>query len=454
VKALILGAGEVGESVARRLVGEHADVTLVDHNRARLEAVTEHLDAGHLCGRVSSPKVLRLAGVAEADLVVAVTDTDEVNLLACQFAGLLAPGCTRVARVRDAGLQGHRELMESGGLCLDAWISPRVEASHTMANLVKLPGATEVEEFVDGAVHLVASRLRKASPLVGKTLIQLRNGGEFADLTAVAIERSGFLVPPVGKTVLKADDVVFVMGVSSAADRLPELAGHPDRRVKSVMIFGGGSLGLSLAERLLEDKMLVKVVERDLARCHELADRLEDAVILCGDCTDQDLLIEERIGHIDTFVACTRDDEENILAALLATRLGVKHTIVRENTQRYADLLTTIGIGASVSVSRTAVASILRYARRGAVRAAVPIGNLKAEAMELQAKETSKLVAKPIASLGLPKDLVIGAVVREGQPILPTGDLQILPEDEVVIFSPGRHLKSVQDLVSVSLDFF
>jgi len=453
VKVLILGAGQVGETLAQRLVGEASDVTLVDQDRQRLDQVTEHLDVSHFTGNAASPALLKDAGIDTTDLLVAVTDEDEVNLLACLVGGSLAPGCTLVARVRDLDFHAHRELLEAGGVRVDGWISPRQVAAKELADLALLPGAVQVKEFLAGAVRLVASRLRSTSDLIDKDLATLRQTGQLDDLTIVGVERDGYFVPPKGNTTLRVSDVLFAVGRGEAPDRLPSLCGHLPRRVKNVMVAGGGRVGVHLAKVLLERGLHVRIAEGDLRRCHEIAERLPKADVLNGDCTDQDFLIEERIAHADCFIACTIDDEVNILTALLAKKLGAKAALVRENTSHYTTLTESIGVDAAVSVRHAAVGSILRYARRGDVLAAQPFGTTEGEALEVRARETSPLVSAPIAELHLPRDVVIGAVLRNDHVLVPTGGFQIQPDDRVVIFAPQRRITDVQKLVAVGFEF-
>jgi trk system potassium uptake protein TrkA len=268
------------------------------------------------------------------------------------------------------------------------------------------------------------------------------------------VERAGYFVPPKGKTRLHQGDLLFVVGTPEAADQLPKLCGHPARRVRSAMVLGGGRVGYQLAATLLEAGVHVKLAESDLDRCRIIAEQLPKADVLHGDCTDQELLIEERINHIDVFIACTQDDEVNILTALLAKKLGAKAALVRENTAHYTSLIDSVDVDAAVSVRQAAVGSILRFARRGDVLAAVPFGHTEGEVTEVRAHATSALVSAPISKLRLPKDLVIGAVVRGEELLVATGDLQIQPDDRVVIFAPQRRSDQVQKLVTVGLGFF
>ena len=453
MKVLILGAGQVGETLAQRLVGEASDVTLVDQDRQQLDRIAEHLDISHLQGNAASPKLLQEAGIASADLLVAVTDEDEVNLLACLVGGSLAPGCTLVARVRDPDFHAHRELLEKGGVHVDGWISPRQVAAKELADLTLLPGAVEVKEFIDGSLRLVAAPIRSSSELVQKTLATLRSSGKLDALTIVGVERDGYFVPPKGNTELRAGDLLFAVGTTAEANQLPQLCGHPQRRVRNVMLAGGGRVGVHLAQALLDAGVNVRLAEGDLARCHGIAETLVKADVLHGDCTDQDFLIEERISHADCFIACMQDDEVNILTALLAKKLGAKVALVRENTAHYSTLTESIGVDASVSVRHAAVGSILRYARRGDVLAAQPFGKTEGEALEVRARETSPLVSVPLRQLKLPKDVVIGAVLRGDELLVATGDLTIQPDDRVVIFAPQRRIADVQKLVAVGFSF-
>jgi trk system potassium uptake protein TrkA len=301
---------------------------------------------------------------------------------------------------------------------------------------------------------MVASVIRQTSDLLQRTLADLRQSDMLNDLTVVGIERQGYFVPPKGNTDLRLGDVLYALGAPDVANTVPQLCGHPLRRVRNAMVLGGGRVGCYLAKALLDADLHVKIAEESLARCHVIAEELPAADVLNGDCTDQDFLIEERISHVDVFLACTQSDEVNILTALLAKQLGAKAVFVRENTAHYSGLVDQIGVDASVSVRQAAVGSILRYARRGDVVAALPFGVTEGEALEVRARETSPLVSAPIAQLRLPKDVVIGAVLRDGAVVVATGAMQIQAGDHVVIFAPQRRISDVQKLVAVGLEFF
>ena len=294
----------------------------------------------------------------------------------------------------------HRKLLEQGGVRLDVWISPRQSAARELAELAILPGAVEVKEFIDCSVRMVASRVPANSALVDKDLAALRQNGALDDLTVVGIEREGYFVPPKGNTTIGSGDLIFALGTKDAANGLPSLCGHHARRVRNVFILEGGRLGEELAQILIDmgctcgsPRAICVAVIRWLSS--------SKADILNGDCTDQDILGGRADRSRDCFIACTIDDEVNILTALLAKKLGAKAVYVRENTSHYTALTESIGVDAAVSVRHAAVGSILRYARRGDVLAAQPFGATEGEVLEVRARETSPLVSVPIAKLQL-----------------------------------------------------
>ena len=450
---LIIGAGEVGYHTALRLSREGHRVVVVDRNADNIRTINEQMDVQTLVGPGSSPLVLREAEVDQADLVVAVTDSDEVNLQACRFARILAPSATRVARIRNEDYLAFFEEMGAKAFDLDTVINPERELTAQILQFISVPAASSVADFAEGRVKLIGLKIPTTSPLVGRAMADLHPVGGPTFLVA-AIERGGRTVIPRGSDVVLPDDVAYVVAKMEAIDEVMAHFGMQSSQVRSLIVVGGGGIGRLVAAGAAKRGIKVRVIEKDEARCEALVEQLGDVMVLHGNGTDLSLLEEENVGAVDVFAAVTDDEEDNVLIALLGKKMGAKRTIARVAHMGYVPLVSTLGLDLVVSPRFAAVGAILRHLRRGKVLSVAALKDEGAEVIEVEAQETSALVGKPLAEVKLPAGVLIAAVVREGEVLIPGGATVVQPGDHLVIFLLRKVLGKLEKLLTVSLEFF
>ncbi len=458
---LILGAGQVGGTLAESLLAENHNLTLVDVDGARLAALQERLDVRTVQGPASLPSVLRKAGVEDADMLVAVTRSDEANLVACKLAADVFHVPVRVARIRAADYLGDasdslRELAREH-FGVDHTISPEREITGYLARLVEHPEALQVVDFADGRVRLVAVRATRGGALVGHELRTVRSNMPRLDCRVVAIYRKDRGIAPQGSTVVELDDEVFFLARrQDIAPMLSQLrqVGAP---VKRVMIAGGGNIGRALA-RLLERHYQVKLIDHNKANSARLAEELVHTLALVGDATDEDLLEQENIGDMDVFCALTNDDEDNIMAALLAKRMGAKRVIALINRASYVDLVQGGKIDIAISPAQATVGPILSRLRRGDMAMVHSLRRGAAEALEVVVhgdRANSRVVGRRIGEIPLPEEATIGALVRGNEVLVAHHDTLVESGDHVILFVLNkRAIPKVERLFQVGIGFF
>jgi trk system potassium uptake protein TrkA len=453
MQVLIIGAGEVGYHTALRLSREGHKVVVVDRNAEGIRKVNEQMDVQTLLGPGSSPKILRQAEIDQADLVVAVTDSDEVNLQACRFARILAPSATRVARIRSEDYLAFFEEMGVKTFDLDTVINPERELTAQIEQFISVPAASSVADFAEGRVKLIGLKIPASSPLVGRTMAELHPSGG-PSLLVAAIERGGHTVIPRGNDVLLPEDVAYVVARETAIDEVMSHFGLQSTQVRNLVVVGGGAIGRMVAAGAAKRGIKVRVIEKDEARCEALVEQLNDVMVLHGDGTDLSLLEEENVGAADVFAAVTDDEEDNVLIALLGKKMGAKRTIARVAHMGYVPLVSTLGLDLVVSPRFAAVGAILRHLRRGKVLSVAALKDEGAEVIEVEAQETSALVGKPLAEVKLPAGVLVAAVVHGGEVLIPDGSTVVQPGDHMVIFLLRKVLSKLEKLLTVSLEFF
>ncbi len=451
MKIVIVGAGQIGFHVAQRLSDENLEVTIIESDGKRMQEIRELIDAEFIQANGSSPEVLKQAQISKAEMLLAVTNRDEINIVSCLVAQMLNPAAITIARVREPDFQKHRELFLQKPLELDLFINPEVEAAERIMRIIKMPMAEDILEFGAGLVQLLGFRIEQDSPVANKTLIDLGKSG--LRVLVAGIQRNGHWIIPRGDTKLLPGDVAYISTPQDSVAPMLKALGKEFEEIRSVAIYGGTNIGMYLAKRLEQRKVRVKIIEPDLEVCTRLAGELKRTVVLNGLGTDEALLKEESIGEVDVFVALTADEEENILSALLAKTLGAKFTITLTNKASYAHLVRNIGIDAAVSPQVEAIGAIMRFIRRGKVRQVAAMREDEAEALEFEALETSDIVGAPIKELNFPKGAVIMAVMRDDKVLIPNGELRIQPKDRVLIFARKEAIKSIETLFSVKLQF-
>ncbi|MEW5734219.1 MAG: Trk system potassium transporter TrkA [Thermodesulfobacteriota bacterium] len=454
MKIVIVGAGEVGFHTASRLAMESKDVVVVDTDPKSLKRVSEHLDVAVVEGSGASPQVLAEAGVESAEILLAVTDSDEINLVSCLFTDLMSPATKKLIRIRDADYTDFAAKLRENPPHIDTIINPELEMSRFIVRLLEEPGAEDVAVFGGGRVRLVGVRVAPLSRLAGVRMKDLLANTGGRKLLIAAIVREEKLIIPSGRDTILQNDLVYFLAPAEDGFQPMELFGRSTRVIRRVLIVGGGRAGLRLSREISGLGLHVKLVEKDPQRCSFLAEALDKVVVLSGDGSDQELLTEENVADQDVVVTLTGDEETNILASLLVKRMGVAKAITRIDKFHYFPLMQAIGIEHVVSARMAAINSILQHVRRGKVISSVTLKGESGEVMEVVALETSGLVGKPIRDLSFPKGALIIAILRDGRVIVPTGDSVIEPRDRVVIIATSQAVPLVERALSVRLEYF
>ncbi len=455
MRTIIIGAGVVGYTIAKKLSSEGQDVVLIEKDEKRIREVKESLDARIIHGSGSSPSVLMDAGIEKVDMVIAVTDSDEVNMIACLIAGTQSKVPKKIARIRDPEYASYTRIFEQDYLDLDLNINPEKIAAEQILKIVEVPGAIEVEEFVKGRLKLVGCRLRKGCNVIGKALRDLKELHPEENILIVAIYRGAETIIPKGNAVLREGDLVFAMTLPDETHKLLKILGAGQRKANRVFIVGGGDVGYYLARNMEDRGYQVKVIEKDEKRCEFLAENLTKTIVINGDGTDQNLLREESVFDTDTFIAVTNDEEANILTSLLAKRLGVERCIALIDKPEYISMVPTIGIDVAVSPRLSSVSGILQFVRRGKIVSVTTLMEERVEAMETIAMETSDIVERPIKEVRFPNGAIVGAVVRDDEMvIMPVGETIIRPGDKVVIFALRETIPKVEKILMVKPEYF
>jgi trk system potassium uptake protein len=441
VKILILGAGTVGTSVAAALASENNDITVVDTDALRLRELAEKIDLRTVQGFASHPSVLAQAGAEDADLVIAVTNADEVNIVACQVADSIFKTPTKIARIREAEYLSRPELISRGRSSIDVVISPEQLVCRHLERLVEYPGALQVLDFADGRAQLVAVRALPGGALVGLPIRELRGHlPANVDARVAAIFRRGRPVMPGGQTVIEAEDEVFFLAAGRNIKTVMLELRRAEKPVRRVFIAGGGNIGRSLAKRL-ESHYSVKVLERSRERTKALAESLSNSIVLIGDCADEDLLREENIDQTDIYCALTNDDEANILSAMLAKRLGCPRVVALINRPAYAELVEGSSIDIAVSPQQVTLSALLTHIRQGTMVRVHSLRRGAAEAIEAVAigdRRTSRIVGRAVEELELPPGTTIGGIVRGEELLIAHHDLIIEANDHLIVFLVDR----------------
>lgn len=457
MKIVILGAGQVGSTVASALVHEDNDITIVDNDERRLKELQDQMDIRGVLGHASHPRVMERAGIEDADLVIALTSSDEVNMVACQIAYTLYHVPTRVARVRSTEYTRRDDLFHREHSPVDVLISPELLLTQYIARLIEYPGALQVLDFADGRAQLVATEAEVGGLLVGQKLYTLRHHmpGR-SDARVAAIYRHGQVVIPDGDTIIEENDLVFFLAAKRhIPDVIKELRpmGNPIRRV---ILAGGGNIGKNLARRLERDHH-VKIIEYDPVRAEAIAEELTKTIVLVGDCADANLLREEAIENTDVYCVLTNDDEANILSALQAKQMGAKKVIAIINRVSYVDLMESGSIDIAVSPQQITIGSLLTHIRRGSMVRVHSLRRGAAEAIEAIAlgdRSNSNVVGRSLEELELPEGTTIGAIVRGEDVIIAHHDTVIEEHDHVLLFvHDKKQIPAVERLFQVSATF-
>lgn len=447
MKIIILGAGQVGATLAENLVGEDNDITVVDNDADRLNHLQDKHDLRVVLGNASSPRTLREAGAADADLLVAVTSSDETNMIACQVAYTLFKTPTKIARIRSVDYSRERDkLFKNDVIPIDHIIAPEKLVIDDIARLIEYPGALQVAYFADKQISLVVVKAYYGGPLVGYPIATLKEHLPHIDARIVSIWRQDKVIRPQGSTIIEAgDEVVFICATSHIRAIMSELQ-RLEKPYRRIMIVGGGNVGAGLA-KYLENDYSVKLIERNQQRAEQLGEKLSKTLVFCGDASDQGLLYEERIENIDAFIALTSDDEANIMSALLAKRLGTKKAITLIQRIAYLNLIQGGTVDIAVSPQQATISALLGHVRKGDIVNVAVLRRGISEAIEVVAhgnQETSQVIGRKIAELKLPNTAIIGAIWRAGEVLVAHKDLTVEENDHIVVFLGDK--KSVTEI--------
>ena len=458
MKVIICGAGQVGWQIARHLSGEKNDVTVVDYNADLVRRATDTLDVQGIVGFASYPDVLDRAGARDADMIIAATHSDEVNMVTCQVAHSIFSVPRKIARLRAQSYLDaiYADLYRREHMPIDVVISPEKEVAEAALQRLAAPATFDTESFMNGRAQLLGIVLDADCPVLNTSLRQLTELFSTLRAIVVAVRRDERLFAPEPEDQLFEGDRIYVFAHTEDLNRTLEIFGKTTRKQERIVIIGGGNVGLAVA-RALEartDRMRAKVIEKNRARAEKAADGLDRTIVLNGDGMDMEILLEAGIDRADAVLAVTDDDKTNLLAAVRAKQAGCPMAIALVNDPTLVPLMGALDIDAFISPRATTVSSILRHIRHGRVRAIYSIGDGEAEMIEAQVLSTSPLAGKLIRDTEFPEGVLVGAVMKGDKVMKPTGDLRMEEGDVIALFSMAKDVPEVERLLQVSVDFF
>ena len=457
MKIIILGAGQVGGTLAEHLANEQNDITVVDTDSDKLRVLQDRLDIGTVTGEASHPNTLLKAGAEDADMLVAVTNSDEINMMACQVAHTLFHTPTKISRVRSPQyLIYEQQLFNRENIPVDVIIGPEQLVTKNIQQLIANPGALQVLDFADGKVQLAAVRAYHGGPIVGEQLQAIRQHMPKVDTRVAAIFRRDRAILPHGDTVVEVGDEVFFIAARENIRTVMAEMRRIDKPYKRVMIAGGGNIGATLATNI-ERQYQVKIIEQSYDRCRFLSERLKHALVLHGSATDPQLLAAENIEGTDVFCALTNNDESNIMMSMLAKRQGAKKVITLIANTAYADLVSD-EIDIAISPQQITIGSLLTHVRRGDISNVHSLRRGAAEAIEVTAhgdSRSSRVVGRRLDEIKLPEGVTIGAIVRGKEVLIAHSHIVVETDDHVILFLVDRNMiKAVEKLFAVGFGFF
>ncbi len=458
MRVIICGAGQVGYNIANYLSREDNDVTIIDVDAALIAQINDDLDVNGVVGYASNPDTLKAAGANDADMIIAVTMSDEVNMVACQIGHSLFSIPKKIARIREQSYldPAWSNLFSRSHMPIDVIISPELVIANDIYQRLSVPGTTFVNTLADGKAHMVGVICLEDCPVINTPLAHLSN--LFADLSfkVISILRNNKPIIPDDDEQLEVDDEAYFVVDTKHLERVLAAFGHEEKEARNIVITGGGNIGLGLANMLLERSrgVQIKMIEKSGARARYLSEQLENIIVLKGNGLDKEILEEASIDHVETYVAVTNDDESNILGSLLAKQYGCKRVITLVNNEVYTPLVGPLGIDAMVLPKSTIVATIMQHVRRGRIKGLHNLRDGFAEVIEAEVSETSSIANTSIEELNLPRDIIIGAIIREDEVLMPDPEMVIKPDDLVVILASREQVQHVEKMFSVQVDLF
>lgn len=458
MKVVVCGAGQVGSNIARHLATEANHVTVIDHAPDLVRKISDSLEVRGIVGHASHPGVLERAGARDADMLIAVTHSDEVNMVACQVAASLFNVPTKIARVRSQSyLQpAWADLFSREKLPIDVIISPEIEVARAISRRLQVPGAFDNIPLAEGRVQVIGVRCSEECPILDTPLRQLTELFPDLNIVILAILRAGQAVLPRGEERLKAGDDVYFVVDSTQVSRGMAAFGHEEPEAHRIVIVGGGNIGLYLAQEIenTHPGVRAKVIEQNKERAEFAAQSLSRSVVIHGSALEVEILEEANADAAEAVVAVTNDDEVNILSSLLAKRAGARRAMTLVNNMSYESLIATLGVDVVVVPQAITVSTILQHVRRGRIRSVHSLRENLGEVIEAEALETSRLIGRAIKDADLPKGIVIGALIRDERVIIPRLDTVVKAKDRVIIFARPEAIRAVEKIFAVSLQFF
>ena len=459
MKIIVCGAGQVGSGIARQLSSEENDVTIIDQSPELISKINETLDVKAFVGVPSHPSVLEEAGAKYADMIIAVTTSDETNMMVCQVADSLFKMHTKIARIRHQNYLNPiwKNLYRKENLPIDYIISPEKEVAQAIMNRLHVPGAMDMIPFANGKLRVIEVRTATSCALINLPLVQVREILLDLSVSIIGLVRNDqFILPDKKETLKSGDAVFFVTGVEHVTEAM-KIFGHKEKEARRVLIIGGGNIGFFLAQDLENEEhdINAKLIEINTERAEYIASKLTKTIVINGDALDEEILLEANIENTETVISVSNDDEVNILSSLLSKRSGCDRviTLINKGTS-YASLMSSLGIDVIVNPRETTVSSILQHIRKGKVKAAHSICGGAAEIIEVEAPENSAVVGQTIDGIGIPKGAIIGAISRGEKVIIPRGDETVEEGDRILILSTLSDIKKVDEIFSESQDYF
>lgn len=442
---IIVGAGEVGYQIAKFLTLEKVDVVVIDQDRAKLRRISEELDVAVIEGGGGDPSVLKEAEAERADILLAVTNSDETNMISCLLGKAMFNIPRKIARIRNPDYFFNKNLLGPENLDIDPAINPELEVAKAIGRLLEIPFATEVEDFEEGTAKVIGFKVDPMNPMIGKSLKDLKQeSGE--NFIIGIIEREDRVIIPSGSDIIKEGDIIYLPIRKTDIADIAKTLGVSTRPSKRIMIAGGGRIGYYIAS-MMEGKADIKIIEKDPKRCKFLSESLGRSLILNGDCADQNLLLEENIEDMDVFVAVTNNEELNIMSSLLARKLGVKKSIVIVNRTDYIPLAHSLGLQAVLSPRLITASTILRYVRKGDILSLTAIAEDRAEIIESGIGNSSGLKDKTLKEVELPKNTLIGMIIRDNKIMIPSGSDAFRRGDKLIIFTLRDSIKEMEKVL-------
>ncbi len=446
MRVIIIGAGEVGFQIAKFLASEEVDVIVIDQDKEKLRRINETLDVATIEGSGGDPSVLKEAEADKTDMLLAVTNSDETNMISCLLAKAMFKIPRKIARIRNPDYFFNKDLLNKENLDIDPAINPELEVARAIIRLLEIPFATDVEDFEEGILKVIGFKVNGKNHLVGKSLKELRNIIDKKFIIGI-IERGDRAIIPSGNDEIKEGDIIYIPIRKIDVGDISNILKVSTKPSKRIMILGGGRIGYYIAS-FMESKSDIKIIEKNEERCKYLSKYLGKSLILCGDGTDQKLLIEENIGDIDVFVSVSNNDEVNLMSSILAKRLGAKKAITIVNRTEYISLAHSLGIQAVLSPRLITASSILRYIRRGEILSLTAIADGKAEILEAKIGQNSPLIGKNLIESKLPKASLIGAIIRDNKILIPSGNDLIMKDDKLIIFTLKESIRELEKILA------